>query len=230
MLVHALGLPTSAAGACVVLSQQANPRKNSRARDPGMPRSDADERRLRFESLALPFMRALYNTALRLTQEPQDAADLMQETFLRAYRTFENFTPGTNGKAWLFTILYSIFVNQYRQAKRGPRMESLEELEERFHQFAQAPDPASDLSTVEGWGWRWSPEVERALRQLPEDFRMPLLLVDVEGLAYEEAASILGCAVGTGGSRLFRGRKLLFAMLQEYAHEAGYGKGTSLDR
>ena len=161
-----------------------------------MPRSDADERRLRFESLALPFMRALYNTALRLTQEPQDAADLMQETFLRAYRTFENFTPGTNCKAWLFTILYSIFVNQYRQAKQRPRVESLEELEERFHQFAQAPDPAPDITTVEGWGWRWSPEVERALRQLPEDFRAPLLLVDVEELAYEEAASVLGCAVG----------------------------------
>src|SRR2546430_4233267 len=80
------GPPTSAAGACVVLSQQANPPKNSRARDPGMPRSDADERRLRFESLALPFMGALFNTALRLTREPQDAADLTQETFLRAYR------------------------------------------------------------------------------------------------------------------------------------------------
>ncbi len=195
-----------------------------------MPHSDADERRVRFESLALPFMRALYNTALRLTQEPQDAADLMQETFLRAYRTFENFIPGTNCKAWLFTILYSIFVNQYRQAKQRPRVESLEELEQRFHQFAQAPDPASDMTTVDGWGRRWSPEVERALRQLPEDFRAPLLLVDVEELAYEEAASVLGCAVGTVGSRLFRGRKLLFAMLQAYAHEAGYGKGTPLDR
>src|SRR3989449_11105342 len=91
-----------------------------------MPRSDADETRLQFESLALPFMRALYNTALRLTQEPQDAADLMQETFLRAYRTFENFTPGTNCKAWLFTILYSIFVNQYRQAKQRPDVRSEE--------------------------------------------------------------------------------------------------------
>src|SRR3989442_6146500 len=159
-----------------------------------------------------------------------DAADLTQETFLRAYRTFENFTPGTNCKAWLFTILYSIFVNQYRQAKQRPRVESLEALGERFHQFAQAPDPASDITTVEGWGWRWSPEVERALRQLPEDFRAPLLLVDVEELAYEEAASVLGCAVGTVGARLFRGRKLLFAMLQAYAHAAGYGKGTSLDR
>jgi RNA polymerase sigma-70 factor, ECF subfamily len=184
-----------------------------------------------FEATAIPFMRALYNTALRLTHDPQDAADLVQETFLRAYRTFASFTPGSNCKAWLFTILYSIFVNQYHQAKRRPRMESVEELEERFHHFVQAPgDPASDITTVEGWGWRWSPEVERALRQLLEDFRVPLLLVDVEGLSYEEAASVLRCPVGTVGSRLYRGRMALFAMLQEYAHQAGYGKGSEVDQ
>jgi RNA polymerase sigma-70 factor (ECF subfamily) len=188
-------------------------------------------KRAAFEATALPFMRALYNTALRLTREPPDAADLVQETLLRAFRTFENFAPGSNCKAWLFTILYSVFTNQYRQAKRRPRMESVEDLEERFQHFTQAPDnPASDVATVEGWGQRWNPEVERALRQLPEDFRSPLLLVDVEGLSYEEAASVLGCAVGTVGSRLYRGRKLLFAALQEYAHQAGYRKGTALDR
>jgi RNA polymerase sigma-70 factor, ECF subfamily len=185
-------------------------------------------KRAAFEAAALPFMRALYNTALRLTREPEDAADLVQETFLRAYRTFENFVPGTNCKAWLFTILYSVFVNQYHEAKRRPRMESVEELEGRFHQFAHAPDdPVSDITTVEGWGWRWSPEVERALAELPEDFRAPLLLVDIEGLSYDEAASVLRCAVGTVGSRLFRGRKLLFAMLRDYAHQAGYGRGPS---
>jgi len=197
---------------------------------PGEPLEGEGEREA-FEVTALPFMRVLYNTALRLTQEPQDAADLVQETFLRAYRTFANFQPGTNCKAWLFTILYSVFVNQYRRAKRRPQMASVEELEERFHHFAQAPgDTASDVTTVEGWGWRWSPEVEQALRQLPEDFRSPLLLVDVEGLSYEEAASVLGCAVGTVGSRLFRGRKQLFAMLQEYARQGGYDTGSSMDR
>jgi RNA polymerase sigma-70 factor (ECF subfamily) len=168
--------------------------------------------------------------ALRLTRQPQDAADLVQETYLRAYRTFDNFVPGTNCKAWLFTILYSIFINQYRQAKRRPRTDSIEELEERFQHLARAADdPATDITMVEGWGRRWSPEVERALRELPEDFRAPLLLVDVEGFSYEEAASILACPVGTVGSRLFRGRKSLFVMLQDYAHQAGYGKGTSLD-
>jgi RNA polymerase sigma-70 factor (ECF subfamily) len=184
-----------------------------------------------FEAEAIPFMRALHNTALRLTQNPEDAADLVQETFLRAYRTFGNFVPGTNCKAWLLTILYSIFVNQYRQAKRRPRIESLDELEERFHHFAQAQStPDFDVATVEGWGRRWSPEVERALRLLPDDFRAALLLVGVEGLSYEEAASVLGCAVGTVGSRLYRGRMALFALLREYALQAGYGKGSSSDR
>jgi RNA polymerase sigma-70 factor, ECF subfamily len=187
---------------------------------------DVEGKRAAFETAAVPFMQSLYNTAWRLTHRTEDAADLVQETYLRAYRTFENFTPGTNCKAWLLTILYSIFINQYRQAKRRPPMESLDDLEERFHQMAQPGDPALDVTTVEGWGSRWSPEVERALRQLPEDLRAPLLLVDIEGLSYEEAASALGCAVGTVGSRLFRGRKSLFAMLQEYAHQAGFGKGS----
>jgi RNA polymerase sigma-70 factor (ECF subfamily) len=188
---------------------------------------DVEGKRAAFETVAVPFMQSLYNTALRLTHRTEDAADLVQETYLRAYRTFENFTPGTNCKAWLLTILYSIFINQYHQAKRRPPMESLDDLEERFYRVAQHGDAALDATMVEGWGSRWSPEVERALRQLPEDLRAPLLLVDIEGLSYEEAASALGCAVGTVGSRLFRGRRLLFVMLQEYAHQAGYGKGGS---
>ena len=186
---------------------------------------DVEGTRAAFEAAAVPLMQSLYNTAWRLTHRSEDAADLVQETYLRAYRTFENFTHGTNCKAWLLSILYSIFINRYRQAKRRPPVESLDELEERFHHLAQPSDPAVDVTTVEGWGSRWSPEVERALRQLPEDLRAPVLLVDIEGLSYEEAASALGCAVGTVGSRLFRGRKSLFVMLREYAHQAGFGKG-----
>jgi RNA polymerase sigma-70 factor (ECF subfamily) len=187
-----------------------------------MSHPDPDERRRQFECIALPLMPALYNTGLRLTADADEAADLVQETFLRAYRTFDNFRPGTNAKAWLFTILYSVFANRYREAKRHPRLEAVEQLE--------APaSPESDVALVPAWGSRWNPEVERALRRLPEDFRTPLLLIDVEGLSYEEAAAVLGCAVGTVGSRLFRGRKLLYVMLQEYAHQAGYGKDTARD-
>lgn len=179
-------------------------------------------KRAAFEAAALPFMQPLYSTALRLTADADEAADIVQETFLRAYRTFDNFRPGTNAKAWLFTILYSVFANRYHAAKRRPRMEAVEQLE--------APaSPDADVTLVAAWGARWNPEVERALRRLPEDFRTPLLLIDVEGLSYEEAAAVLGCAVGTVGSRLFRGRKLLYVMLQEYAHQAGYGKDTARD-
>jgi hypothetical protein len=103
-----------------------------------------------------------------------------------AHRSFENFTPGTNRKACLLTILYSIFINQYHRAKRRPLMESLDDMEERFHQMAQPSDPALDVTTVEGWGSRWSPEVERALRLLPEDLRAPLLL-QVPGLSRRQA-------------------------------------------
>lgn len=183
---------------------------------------DRDERRRQFESIALPLMQPLYNTGLRLTADADEAADIVQETFLRAYRTFDNFRTGTNARAWLFTILYSVFTNRYHAEKRRPRMEAVEQLE--------APaSPDADVALVAAWGSRWNPEVERALRRLPEDFRTPLLLIDVEGLSYEEAAAVLGCAVGTVGSRLFRGRKLLYALLQEYAHQAGFRKDTARD-
>lgn len=188
-----------------------------------MPHSEADEKRLRFESLALPFMRALYNTALRLTANAADAADVLQETYLRAYRTFDNFRPGTNCKAWLFTILHSVFINRRLKARREVGPLPLEELEERFRLFVEAPAAPEDGSEgVEAEGMRWPDEVEAALRALPETFRSVVLLVDVQELSYEEAAAALHCPVGTVRSRLFRGRRLLFAALHDYARRAGY--------
>src|SRR5687768_14921285 len=98
-------------------------------------RSEPQDKRGRFEATAMPFMRAVYNTALRLSHRPEDASDLAQETFLRAYRTFDGFTAGTNCKAWLFTILYSVFVNRYRKEQRSPTGISIEALEERYHVY-----------------------------------------------------------------------------------------------
>ncbi len=188
-----------------------------------MPHSEPDERSLRFESLALPFMRALYSTALRLTADPEDAADVLQETYLRAYRTFDNFRPGTNCKAWLFTILHSVIINWRLKAQREVGPLPVEELEERFRLFVEAPVGADGASGgVETWGMPWTDDVEAALRALPEAFRSAVLLVDVQELSYEEAAAALGCPVGTVRSRLFRGRRLLFAALQEYARRTGY--------
>jgi len=185
-----------------------------------MPDRDPDERRRQFEAIALPFTQALYNTALRLTSDPEDAADIVQETYLRAYRTFDNFRPGTNAKAWLFTILYSVFINRRKKARREVGPLPPEELEERYRLFVEAP--AGEPGDVEAWGARWPREIEAALRALPEAFRAAVLLVDVQELSYEEAAGVLGCPVGTVQSRLFRGRRLLFAALEDYARRAGY--------
>jgi RNA polymerase sigma-70 factor (ECF subfamily) len=185
-----------------------------------MLHDDPDERQLRFESLTLPLMGALYTSALRLTADADDAADVLQETYLRAYRTFDNFRPGTNCKAWLFTILHSVFINSRLKGRREAGPLPVEELEERFHLFVEPPE--GELAGVEAWGTRWTGEVEAALRALPEAFRAAVLLVDVEELSYEEAAMALGCAVGTLASRLFRGRRMLFAALQHYALRAGY--------
>ncbi|HEX9579511.1 MAG TPA: sigma-70 family RNA polymerase sigma factor [Gemmatimonadales bacterium] len=186
---------------------------------------DPDAKRAEFEALAVPFMTALFNTALRLTRGSADAADLVQETCLRAYRTYENFQPGTNCKAWLFTIMYSVFINQYRRDQRSPVAMPVEDLERRFHQYLHASGDVAAAETVDAWGGQMSPEVDAALRQLPDDFRAPVLLVDLQGLSYEEAAGALGCPIGTVRSRLFRARRLLFAALRDYAQETGYSRG-----
>jgi RNA polymerase sigma-70 factor, ECF subfamily len=172
--------------------------------------SDPETKRAQFQADALPFTGRLYAAARRLTGSDDDAADLVQDTFLRAYRTFENFRPGTNCRAWLFTILYSILLNG--RTRRRPSLLSEEQLD-----TIAAPNatPATTDSP-------WSVEVERALMGLPSAFRAAVLLVDVEELSYEEAAQALGCPVGTLRSRLFRGRKLLGAVLRGHARQAGF--------
>ena len=187
---------------------------------------ESDAKRAEFEAAAVPLMTTLYNTARRLAEDSDDAADLVQETYLRAYRTFENFRPGTNCKAWLLTIMYSVFINEYqRRKRRGPTL-SLDDLEQRFQRYVEvASDAEAAAATVAAWGARLSPEVEAALLQLPPDYRAPVLLIDLTGLSYDEAAGVLQCPVGTVRSRLYRARKALFAALQEYAAETGFLRG-----
>jgi RNA polymerase sigma-70 factor (ECF subfamily) len=192
-------------------------------KDSGPPRNTREE----FEATALPFLPDSYRFALRLTQRPEDARDLVQETYLRAYRTFGNFREGTNCRAWLFTILYSIFVNQYRKEKREPKFLSVEELEARFDGTVRGEipgGPVAEPASLEAWT---DSEVEAALAELPESSRATVLLVDVEELTYEEAAEALGCAVGTVRSRLSRARKLLYTALQDAARRRGYLKDTT---
>jgi len=177
----------------------------------------------RFEAAALPFIGALYNKALHLTRRPEDAGDMVQETYLRAYRTFSSFKEGTNCKAWLFTILYSIFVNKYRKEQREPDTVSIDELEETFHRTLADRDWETNFAALAGSELDWQqPEVNHALAKLPEDFRSAVLLVDVEGFTYEEAAAVLDCPVGTLRSRLFRARRLLFLELNDYARRMGF--------
>ena len=182
----------------------------------------APERRARFEAIAMPFMGVLYSAALRWTRQPADASDLVQETYLRAYRTFDSFEAGTNAKAWLLAIAYSIFVNRYRKQQREPHAVSIEEVGDWHIAFAAS----STESPEEQYGRdRMTTEVEAALGELPELFRAAVLLVDVGDLSYEEAATALGCPVGTLRSRLHRARKLLLTALTGYARRAGYLKG-----
>ena len=177
----------------------------------------------KFEAAALPFMDALYKQALHLTRHPEDAGDMVQETYLRAYRTFSSFKEGTNCKAWLFTILYSVFVNKYRKEQSEPDTISIDELEEKFHRTLADRDWETDFAALTRSELDWKgPEVNQALAELPEDFRSAVLLVDVEGFTYEEAAAALDCPVGTLRSRLFRARRMLFLQLHDYARKMGF--------
>lgn len=181
----------------------------------------------RFETVALPFAQALYNKAVYLIRRPQGAQDLVQETYLRAYRTFGSFREGTNCKAWLFTILYSIFINRYRKHQREPELVSLDQMDGIFHQTLTAESWEADFAALTDANADWQePEVRQALDNLPEDFRSAVLLIDVEGLTYEEAATAMSCPVGTLRSRLFRARRLLFVELHRYAQELGIIRRT----
>ncbi len=187
--------------------------------------TNRDDKSARFEETAIPFLSAVHGMARRLARNAEDGRELAQETYLRAYRTFDNFRPGTNCKAWLLTILYSVFVNRYRKAQREPKTVSMEEFEERVQRPFEAAEPAP-AAPRPGAAPEWSDRaVEEAFTALPESFREVVLLVDVEELSYEEAAAALVCPVGTVRSRLFRARKLLQVSLRDHAQRAGYGEG-----
>ena len=177
----------------------------------------------------MPYMGPLYSAALRMTRNPADAEDLVQETYLRAYRGFEGFKEGTNLKAWLYRILTNTFINQYRSAKRKPDQVDLDDVEDLdLYRRLGGWEAAMAGRSPETEVLESMPEtaVKEAVESLPEQFRMAVLLADVEGFAYKEIAEILDIPIGTVMSRLHRGRKLLQKRLWDFAVENGLASGT----
>jgi RNA polymerase sigma-70 factor, ECF subfamily len=179
------------------------------------------DRSREFEEVALVHLDALYQFALRLTHNRSEAEDLVQETCLRAFRSFHRFNPGTNCRAWLFTILRNAFLNRIRQAGRDVLAGESADLESTFPRVAEAV-PARDHPDEEFFQTVLHGDVDRALKALPLPFREVVILADLEGLAYKEIAQVVGCPIGTVMSRLSRGRRLLRQALGRFAQEHGY--------
>jgi len=177
-----------------------------------------------FEKDALQYSSQLYSAALRMTRNPADAEDLVQETFLKAYRAYHTFTEGTNLKAWLYRILTNTYINKYRKQKRRPSEVDLGDVQDLYlYRQIGSEESAEASQSVEQrvLDGLVESDIKEAVEELPENFRMPVLLADLEGFAYKEIAEILDIPIGTVMSRLHRGRKAMQKRLWEFARERG---------
>ena len=178
----------------------------------------------KFEEQAWEFMPALYTAALRMTRNSADAEDLVQETFLKAYRAFSSFEEGTNLKAWLYRILTNTFINSYRAARRRPEKADVEDIEDLYlyRRLNELPSPGVGRSAEDELLERITDdEVKQAIDSLPEAFRIAVLLADVEGFSYKEIAEITDVPIGTVMSRIHRGRRALQKALMDFASASG---------
>lgn len=173
--------------------------------------------RKEFEATALPHMDAIYNAALRMAKNQTEAEDLVQDTYLRAYRFFDKFKPGTSMRAWLFKILKNTCINNFKKRAKTPEHVDFDQLRLLEDEPVSCPDPEEEIL------YRLChDELMRAIDALPEEFRLVILHSDVEGFTYKETAEIVDCPIGTVMSRLHRGRRILRNMMREYASDLGY--------
>ena len=191
----------------------------------GMPETELNkEAQQRFADEAMPLLDQLYGGALRMTRNPQDAEDLVQETYLKAYKNFDSFTPGTNLKAWLYRIMTNTYINTYRKKQRRPLVTSADDVTD-SQLYTSSSHDSTGLESAEVEALKAMPnsKISEALNALNEDYRMVVYYADVEGLAYKEIAELLDIPMGTVMSRLHRGRKQLRGMLKDVARERGIG-------
>lgn len=191
-----------------------------------MPDSAADQqtKRKQFEAEALPHMDALLRTALRMTKNQTDAEDLVQETMVKAYRFWDKFESGSNCRAWLFKIMTNIFINEYRSKSRTPVSVNMDDIDDNFL-FGQLSTLSPEKNPEqELFAKIFDDDVKRAIEELPDDFRLVVVLSFLEGFSYQEIADIVDLQLGTVKSRLHRGRKLLQKKLYDYAVRNGYIK------
>ncbi len=184
---------------------------------------EPEDPRALFESQAIPYMDQLYAAAMRLTRNPADAADLVQETFIKAFQAFGQFQQGTNLKPWLYRIQTNTFINNYRKNQRNPYQGTIDDLEDWQLGNAESVTQSTSTRSAEAEAIDHLPDsdVKDALQSIPEDFRMAVYFADVEGFSYQDIAEIMKTPVGTVMSRLHRGRRLLRELLADYARGRG---------
>lgn len=183
--------------------------------------SDTRTKHEEFDREAIPHMDILYNYALRMTANPDDANDLVQETFLKAYRFWDKYEKGTNIRAWLFRIMKNSYINRYRKETKEPETVDYNDIQNFYNTIRYESSDSNDLQE-KIFGGLLEDDVARAIESLPEDFRTVVILCDIEGLSYEEIADFVDCPIGTVRSRLHRGRKMLRDKLLSYAQRHGY--------